>query len=111
MIEIYHPHSGERELVSMISNWHPGWHLSHLYEEQEAPLLPAGSVMILTAWYDNTTNNPHNPDPDAWVDRADRTGDEMSHAWIAVTHLDQEGYERLVAEREARMRVAGLDND
>ena len=27
----------------------------------------------------------------------------MSHAWIAVTHLDEEGYERLVAEREARV--------
>ena len=32
--------------------------------------------------------------------RGDRTTDEMSHAWIAITHLDEEGYERLVAERE-----------
>jgi hypothetical protein len=28
-----------------------------------------------------------------------RTTDEMSHAWIAVTHLDEEGYERILAER------------
>jgi hypothetical protein len=26
----------------------------------------------------------------------------MSHAWIAVTHLDEEGYERMVAERDAK---------
>jgi len=26
----------------------------------------------------------------------------MPHAWIAVTHIDQEGYEEMVAEREAR---------
>ena len=26
----------------------------------------------------------------------------MSHAWIAVTHLDEEGYQNLQAEREER---------
>jgi hypothetical protein len=28
-----------------------------------------------------------------------RTTDEMSHAWIAVTHLDEEGYDMMLAER------------
>jgi hypothetical protein len=36
-----------------------------------------------------------------------RTTDEMSHAWIAITHLDEEGYQRLVAEREAKPIVMG----
>ena len=31
-----------------------------------------------------------------------RTTDEMSHAWIAVTHLDDEGYEQMLAERKER---------
>jgi hypothetical protein len=35
-----------------------------------------------------------------------RTADEMSHAWIAVTHLDDATYERLVAEREQRKKDA-----
>jgi hypothetical protein len=26
----------------------------------------------------------------------------MSHAWIAVTHLDEEGFEELLEEREER---------
>jgi hypothetical protein len=26
----------------------------------------------------------------------------MSHSWIAVTHLDQEGYEKILAERQAQ---------
>jgi hypothetical protein len=26
----------------------------------------------------------------------------MSHAWIAVTHLDEEGYQELQAERKDR---------
>jgi hypothetical protein len=98
-LEIYYPDRNEREMISMISNWNPGWHLSHLYEEDVAPLVPAGAVLVITAWYDNTANNPHNPDPDQWVTRGSRTTDEMSHAWIALTHLDQAEYERLLAAR------------
>jgi len=105
-LEIFYPETGRREMVSMISNWNPGWHLSHIYEEDYAPLMPTGAVMIITAWYDNTANNPYNPDPDQWVGIGNRTTDEMSHAWIAITHLDQEGYERLLAERQAQRRVA-----
>jgi hypothetical protein len=33
----------------------------------------------------------------------------MSHAWIAVTHLDDAGYARLVAEREAKKKAATTD--
>jgi hypothetical protein len=98
-------------MISQISNWHPGWHLSHMYEDDVAPLLPKGAVLIITAWYDNTADNPHNPDPDQWVGIGDRTADEMSHAWIAVTHLDQEGYDRLVAEREAEKKARQNSNE
>jgi hypothetical protein len=104
-LEILHP-DGRRQLVSMVSNWNPGWHHSHVYEEAVAPLVPAGAFIINTAWYDNTDENPFNPDPDQWVGVGDRTTDEMSHAWIAVTHLDEDGYRRLVAEREERAAAA-----
>ena len=72
------------------------------YEEGSQPLIPAGAVIILTGWHDNTADNPRNPDPDQWVGTGQRTTDEMSHAWIAVTHLDEEGYEQMVSEREGR---------
>ena len=98
-MEIFYPKTGRREVISMISNWTTWWQHSHLYEEDAAPLVPAGGVIILTHWYDNSADNPNNPDPEQWVYRGSRTTDEMSHAWIAVTHLDQAGYERLVAER------------
>lgn len=106
-LEIYHPSTNKRELVSMVSNFHPGWQNSYAYQDHVAPLVPAGSVVILTAIHDNTADNPHNPDPDQWVMRGARTTDEMSHAWLAVTHLDDEGYEQLVAEREAMEEAEG----
>jgi len=98
--------NGRIEPVSMVSNWSALWHHSHIYAEDAAPLLDVGDKIILTAWYDNTENNRYNPDPDQWVGIGDRTADEMSHAWIAVTHLDEEGYQRLKAEREQRRTVS-----
>ena len=31
----------------------------------------------------------------------------MSHAWMAITHLDEEGYQELLAEREANGIATG----
>ena len=98
-LEIFHPNTGRTEQISQISNWSATWHHSHIYAEDVAPLLPTGSVLVIKQWYDNTSNNPNNPDPDQWVYDGSRTGDEMSHAWIAVTHLDEEGYENILQER------------
>jgi mono/diheme cytochrome c family protein len=94
--------NGRTELVSMVSNWSALWHHSHIYEDDVAPLLDVGDKILLTAWYDNTENNKYNPDPDQWVGIGDRTADEMSHAWIAVTHLDEEGYQELLQQRQRR---------
>jgi len=99
-LEIFYPETGKTEVISMISNWSATWHHSHLYDSDTAPLLPVGAVMITKQWYDNTANNPNNPDPRQWVGWGQRTADEMSHSWIAITHLDDETYQELVAQRE-----------
>jgi mono/diheme cytochrome c family protein len=101
-LEVFDPKTGRKEVLSQASNWTSAWNHSHTYEEGFQPLIPAGATLILTAWYDNTADNPMNPDPDQWVGAGQRTTDEMSHAWIAISHLDQEAYEKLLAEREER---------
>ncbi|MCH7671947.1 MAG: hypothetical protein IIB72_07240 [Proteobacteria bacterium] len=110
-LEIFYPATGKTEQISQISNWSAVWHHSHIYEPEVAPLLPTGAVLILKQWYDNTAANPNNPDPDMWVVGGSRTGDEMTHAWIAVTHLDDEGFEKLVAERKAQEERSLAVND
>ncbi len=97
--EIFYPETGRTEPISQISDWSATWHHSHLYQPDVAPLVPAGAVLVLKQWYDNTASNPNNPDPDQWVMGGSRTADEMTHVWIAVTHLDEEGYQALLAER------------
>ena len=110
-LEIFYPATGKTEQISQISNWSATWHHSHIYEPEVAPLLPTGAVLVLKQWYDNTAANPNNPDPDMWVMGGSRTGDEMTHAWIAVTHLDDEGFEKLVAERKAQEERSLAGND
>jgi len=110
-LEILYPETGRVEVVSMISNWSAVWHQSHIYGEDSAPLVPAGAVLIMKQWYDNTENNPNVVDPDLWVDDGSRTADEMSHAWIAVTHLDEEGYQKLLEERKASEERRITDQD
>ena len=110
-LEIFYPETGRTEQISQISNWSAVWHHSHIYEPDVAPLLPTGAVLVLKQWYDNTAANPNNPDPDQWVMGGSRTGDEMTHAWLAVTHLDEEGYDKLVAERKDREERSLAGND
>ena len=109
-LEIFYPETGQTEQVSQISNWSATWHHSHIYDPDSAPLLPTGAVLVLKQWYDNTINNPNNPDPDQWVVGGSRTGDEMSHAWIAVTHLDEEGFIALKEEREEKIQRSVATN-
>ena len=104
-LEIFYPETGVTEPISQISNWSATWHHSHLYNPSAAPLIPAGAVIILKQWYDNTAANPNNPDPDMFVMGGSRTGDEMTHAWLAITHLDDEGFDKLKAQR----MIAGND--
>ena len=109
--EIFYPETGRLELVSSVSNWTNQWHTSHVYDDDYAPLLPTGAVLVVTGYYDNTAKNKGNPDPDQWVGGGSRTTDEMSHAWITVTHLDDEGYSQIKAEREARLKAKQTSNE
>jgi hypothetical protein len=103
--EIFYPDTGKLEMISSVSNWTNAWHTTHVYEDDYAPLLPTGAVLVLTGYYDNTAKNKGNPDPDQWVGGGSRTSDEMSHAWITVTHLDDEGYKQILTDRESRLKA------
>ena len=103
IVEAVYP-DGRREVINKL-DWQHGWHTTFVYEDYARPLLPKGTVLILTSVFDNTKNNKDNPDPDQWVVAGSRTVDEMAHIWIGMTYFDkQEDFDKLVAERD---RVLG----
>ena len=94
--------SGRTEVLSHVNNFNFNWHVNYVYAADAAPLLPKGTILKVTAWYDNTRANPNNPDPDQWVGHGDRTVDEMGHAWMNVTYLSDEDYAAEVEKRNAQ---------
>lgn len=114
-LESFHPHmhrrgaamqveaifaDGVREILSRADFLWP-WHPGYVYAEGAAPLLPALTTLVVTAWYDNTDDNPDNPDAEQWVGYGLRAIDEVGHVWIEVTTLTAE---ELASERTARAR-------
>ncbi|HUO35995.1 MAG TPA: hypothetical protein VMU43_13470 [Candidatus Acidoferrum sp.] len=63
-------------------NWDFFWQLSYRLAQ---PLpIKAGTELQAVAWYDNSKNNPHNPDPEASVRWGDQTDDEMMVGFFDV---------------------------
>ncbi|HLG98007.1 MAG TPA: cytochrome c [Bryobacteraceae bacterium] len=93
---------GSNQIVSYVGNFNFNWMTNYIYADDAAPVFPKGTVIHVTAWYDNTRNNKNNPDAEQWVGYGDRTVDEMAHAWMNVVYLTDDEYKALLAERKAK---------
>jgi hypothetical protein len=101
MLEAIMP-DGRKQVLSYVNDFNFNWHNSYVYADDVAPLLPKGTVVIVTAWHDNTAAKKSNPDPTQWVGGGDRTVDEMAHAWINVTYMSDSDFEAEVAARRTQ---------
>ncbi len=91
----------------MINKFHfdHNWQTGFLREDDAMPLFPKGTVLINTGVFDNTADNRHNPDPDQWVVRGDRTVDSMCHFRMGLTYFEnEEEFQAAVEERETLLR-------
>ena len=77
---LVHP-GGQAETLLKV-NWDFYWQLS--YRLAEPRFLKAGSKLQAIAWYDNSANNPHNPDPNATVVWGEQTWNEMMVGFFDV---------------------------
>jgi hypothetical protein len=96
--------TGQVSMLSYVAHFNFNWHNSYVYADDAAPLLPKGTIIKVTAWHDNTAANKANPDPNVWVGHGDRTVDEMAHAWVNVTYLNDEDYKAELDARKARIQ-------
>jgi len=103
---------GSSQIISYVGNFNFNWMTNYIYADDAAPVLPKGTMIHVTAWYDNTKNNKNNPDPEQWVGYGDRTVDEMAHAWMNVVYLTDDEYKALLAQRkEKATQVASAGQD
>jgi peroxiredoxin len=66
---------GRRQVLLDVPRWDFHWQLR--YELAEPVRLPKGSRLVCIAHYDNSANNPDNPDPTQTVTWGDQTSQEM----------------------------------
>jgi hypothetical protein len=77
---IIHP-DGQIETLLRV-HWNFYWQMS--YRLANPMPLKAGTMLQAVAWYDNSKNNPHNPDPTVAVRWGDQTYDEMMVGFFDV---------------------------
>jgi hypothetical protein len=83
---------GSNQIVSYTDHFNFNWMTNYIYADDVAPAFPKGTIIHVTAYYDNTTANKNNPDPNQWVGYGDRTVDEMAHAWMNIYYLSDAEY-------------------
>ncbi len=73
---------GTREILLDVPRYDFNWQLWYLLDEPR--LVPRGSRMICTALFDNSAENPANPDPNQVVTWGEQTWDEMMFGFYST---------------------------
>lgn len=84
---------GQSEILLKVKPYHFHWQLNYILATPR--LLPKGSVLRWTGYFDNSANNPHNPDPTAEVTWGEQSWDEMMIGFFDVAvdpNLDKRSY-------------------
>ncbi len=91
---------GTEEMLLSVPNYDFNWQTTYVLTEPK--FLPAGTKIIHTTWWDNSAQNPANPDPTREVPWGEQSWDEMLFGAITLRYLDE-------AEAATYDQVAGSD--
>ena len=107
-IEALYPNN-MREMLNC-ADYNHNWVKVYVYEDEAAPLLPAGTVLHMLAWYDNSPSNPRVVDPRNWKGWGNRSIDDMFYHLPRMIFLTEEQFEAEVAARETPPLFAATQN-
>ncbi len=103
-IEALYPNNA-REMLNC-ADYNHNWVRVYVYEQDAAPLLPAGTVLHLLAWYDNSPSNPRVVDPRNWKGWGNRSIDDMFYHLPRMIFLTEDEFQAEVAARGTRQMFA-----
>ena len=107
--------SGESRTLLSVPKYDFNWQLTYYLDEPI--MLPKGTEIVATAWYDNSPNNPFNPDPSETVYWGDQTWEEMLAGFVDFAipveldpvRIAQPAGKKEVSENKATVAPAGSD--
>ena len=74
--------SGEPEILLRVSKYDFNWQINYYLAAPK--LLPKGTVLEILGHFDNSVNNPYNPDPKSEVRYGEQTWDEMLNGFMEI---------------------------
>jgi hypothetical protein len=92
------------EMLSCVDRFNFGWLKSYAYADEVAPVLPAGTILHVITWHNNTGTNKNNYDPTNWVGFGNRTVDDMSHMWLIGYEITNEEYQQRVTDGNSKSK-------
>lgn len=85
--ELTYP-DGRKETLLDVPRFDFNWQT--VYRFKEPKFVPKGTVVKMTGWWDNSANNPFNPDPTKNVTWGEATDEEMMFGWLSFTNADED---------------------
>ena len=85
--ELYYP-DDTKELLLSVPTYDFNWQTSYRFKEYKR--VPAGTKVKMTGWWDNSADNPFNPDPTQTVTWGEATHEEMMFGWLSYTNVDED---------------------
>lgn len=98
---IAHFPDGREETLFRINDWDFNWQTTYTLEEPIA--IPEGTVMEAIAHYDNSADNPDNPDPTKTITFGEETNDEMMIGFVDYVAADGRSPETRDETRERKL--------
>ena len=96
--------SGESQMLLNVP--HYDWHWQNWYTLEEQIDLPKGTRIECTAHFDNSANNPENPDPTKEVTWGEQASDEMMAGFFNLVFDAKMPVENLFADQKNSAGIA-----
>ena len=96
---------GRTETLSCAGYDH-NWVKVYKYGEDASPLLPKGTLLHVTAYFDNTPSNPNVVDPRNWGGLGHRSIDNMAILFAPGITLSNEEFQEEMSTRRERLGLA-----
>lgn len=84
---------GRTDCLLKVPNYDFNWQTTYILEEPA--LLPKGTRIQTVAHFDNSANNPYNPDPSKRVRWGEQTWEEMMIGWMDLAWLKEGELQKL----------------
>jgi len=89
------------------SGYDHNWVRVYKYEDDAAPLLPKGTILHLTGYFNNTATNRNVADPRNWSGSGHRSVDNMFINLLQAIYMDDEEFAVEVAKRDGQLQLTG----